>query len=330
MLTTVVEPSDPILKMQYDLEEYGRRAALEGGEIELVPAKQATLEEHAVAMVEEIYRDEFEPRWIESDRLRDREFERLEQVRPDVLLAEQNAALAVAQQEIIVAELPTPKEQGEVSWVLVGAAVTLLTLSTYPAAHDVMPDSIPNNLALFLAVLVSLSFGLFVALGIITDKDEDNRRSLVHWLALIGGVIIATGLAFFRVVAAPDKLFYAVTLAMLEVGTLVALEGYGSVLRRNRNKFRNEQGAREKEERKLAALQEQHGRRVKDLSRIDEGRVAHLRYVEDRFTRRFHLDQIKASALKAVRAGYQTQVASNKGRLLGAEFHRRKGDRTDG
>ena len=325
ILSVLGEVPDIILRAHGDLRKEGRWRAEVSGTIEPNAEDIRALEEHASAMARELYRDEYNPMVIEHDRLRKAEFEKMQNERGETELAEKNAELSVAQQENAVAVTVSDAKQPVVSQTLSAAAIFVLSMSLAPTMHDAIFITLGDDLLNWiLSLLFAVAFGVFIALGILSSLEDGGNRTIANWAGLGGGSVIVVGLALFRLKDALGwgEITFCVALMLVEIGTIVFLEGYAGSLRAAYQRFNASRAAAKKEVALLEAAKAHHERCVERLKKVNDSIASHIHFVEERYTRHYRVEEIENASIKAIRDGYLEGVAKNKGRLVGANGDR--------
>lgn len=308
--------SDVILKMHNDLVEYGRQRAKLSLDIKPNQDDLRALQEHAEAMAEEAYREAYDPNRHEDHKLREAEYQKLQNDREEAELTSGYALAEVSKLESEMAKaqsnmLPPTKPQ-----VLMISAVAGLALTIAPTLHDyvfiTMTDDITNWAVSLLSAAI---YGVFITWGLLDSDDVRGRRSARNWLGLVGGIGVPVGLGLLRVANASDtaEVVFAIALTVVEVGIVILLESRSATLRLAYQEWAVQQAGVKDIATRLEAARAKLARRKQALAEINNAINEHINLVAELAVRNFNIDKIKADAIGAVRDGYFDGIAYNRG-----------------
>jgi hypothetical protein len=315
-------PQQPglILKWQTDLFEHGKRRAIDSGALEPQAADVAALESHASAIAREAHRTAFDATQVGThDHLRDSEHKKVLRDRDEAEPAVKFATAEVREREIAAAQAYPGEPPPPVPLALRVAAVVAISITTAPTLHDcvfLIPD---DFIAWFVSLVCGLFLGLWITLMILGDPHSGPYRSATNWIGLGSGIFISLALGALRLKGActVGDYIFAIAMTILDLGIVLGLESVASTRRTRYADWHTGNTAWE-QAKKALEMANVHLERCKDrLKQLNDAIAAHIDYVEERALRFFHIDQIEATLLKAVRDGYHAGIAQNRGRILG-------------
>ncbi len=310
----------PVLRMQIDLFNHGRKRAVDGGALEPRETDVHSLKEHANAMARETKRDIFNPQKKEDHRLRQHEYKKLLGDREEVEDAVRFSAAALRDAEQKLAALPLverPHPPLPLMWcLLVGIAGTVMS-----TIHDFLFSGIEDGvLAWFFSVASAGFLAAAVVWSILGSISATGRRSAANWAGLVAGLIVSAGLGLFRVSGAADseELLIGIALTVVEVGLTFLADHVAAGLRQQFHDWAARQAVREPAAAAVQASAAEHDRRLGRRQEIDGKITAHIAFVEDLNLRNVNLKELIAQAVKAVLDGYHDGIAFNRGHVLKA------------
>ena len=308
-----------ILKMQRYLFNHGKQRAIESGTLEPHSEDMSALEEHASAMARETQRDVYDPSQHVHDKLLDDEYKKLLSDRREAEQAEKFGVVKLRECEEEAAQaqasFPPPKQSIAISI----AAVVAIMITVAPTLHDfvfVMADEV---ISWMISLLSGLFLGMLITLMILGDTDTSGHRTATNRIGLYAGILMGLALGGLRIKGATclGDYIFAAAMTVLEIGIVLALEGIATSRRATHRDWSARKAVSDQANTRLEMAKahlERCNERVKELN----GAVnAHINYVEEREFRYSRIDEIEATALKAVRDGYHAGVAQNRGRILG-------------
>src|SRR5258706_10963906 len=102
-----------------------------------------------------------------------------------------------------------------------------------------------------------------------------------------------------------------------ERGIALAFEGFGMCRQKRHHTWAGRKATADQATAKLNVATT-HLERCQDrLEAINRAIKAHINYVEERGVRFHRIEELAATALEAVRDGYHSGIAENRGRILG-------------
>lgn len=198
------------------------------------------------------------------------------------------------------------------------AAVVAIMITTAPTLHDFVFVMSDNFLSWMLSLLSGL-LGLLITLMILGDTDTSGQRSATNRIGLYAGILMGLALGALRIKGATGfgDYIFAAAMTVLEIGIVLALEGIVTSRRATRRDWLARKAIADQANAKLE-MAKAHLQRCKErVKGLNDAVNAHINYVEEREFRYSRIDEIEATALKAVRDGYHAGVAQNRGRILG-------------
>lgn len=311
---------DIILKMHSDLFEHGYNRAKLRRDVDTNDQDLHALEEHAEAMAREAYREPYDPQKNEEHKLRETEYQKLEENRPEAKLVLNYAEADVARLEDEMSKAESNMKSPTRAQVLMISAVAGLALTIAPTLHDFVFITMKDDILNWAVSLLSAAiYGIFITWGLLDCDDEVGRRTVRNWLTLAGGISLPVGLGIMRAanaVGAPEILF-AVALTVVELGIVLLLESRAISLRVAYQEWAAQLAVLTSITMRLEAARDHLARCRQELAKINEAIHLHIRLVEELSVRNFNIDRITADAIKAVRDGYSEGLATNRGYLRG-------------
>jgi hypothetical protein len=312
-------PDTPVMRLHVSLVAIGRDRALASGALETREADLNALQEHAEAMARETRRDLYDPRTKHQDRLRDDEYKKWIADRADTELALKYSAAEVREKEQAAARLPGA-ERPQPSWWLMAALIFGIGATIAPTLHDFLFASVDDGV---IAWLFSLLSGGFVAAvivwGLLGSVDATGRRTAANWMGLVAGIVISGGLGLLRWSTATEteETFLAIALTAIEIGLIIIAEWVAAGLRHHFIEWRERQTERDQAQAAIDAAEREHQRRQDRLDELNEEITDHIGHVEERDLRNVNVNELIATAVKAVTDGYNEGIAINVGRVIG-------------
>jgi hypothetical protein len=313
------EMSGVILKMQKDLFTHGKQRAIARGTLEPHDEDVQALESHASAIAREAHRDVYDPTQHAHDQLLDNEYNKKLADRADAEQAEKYASAALREREEEAAQAQAGTAPAEHSLALPIAAVIAIMITVAPTLHDFVFIMTDEFMSWMLSLLSGLFLGLLITLMILGDVDASGRRTTTNWIGLSAGIFMSLALGALRVKGAKDSgdYIFAAAMTVLELGIVIGLEGIAKSRRAARQDWAGHKAVADQANARLEMAQTNLERWKDRLRELNNAINGHINYVEEREFRYLRIDEIEATALKAVRDGYQAGVAENRGRILG-------------
>ena len=310
----------PVMRLQVSLVTLGRDRALASGALEPRPADLTALQEHAAAMAQETRRDLYDPTNKHQDRLRDNEYQKSMADRAEAELALKYSAADVREREQAVAGLPVA-ERPQASFWLMLALVVGIGATIAPTLHDFLFASVEDSVIGWLLAVTSAGFlaGVIVT-AILGSIDATGRRTKANMVGLIAGIIISAGLGLLRLASATDagEVVLALAITLVEIGLIVITEWVAAGLRHHFVEWREQHTAHGQAMAAVEAAKSEHQRRQERSDGLNDNIAKHIRHVEERDLRNVNLNELIASAVKAVTDGYNQGIAMNVGYVIKA------------
>jgi hypothetical protein len=306
----------PLFRFQAGLVEYGAERARQSGALEPRKEDIDALVEHAGAMARDAHRPIYAPDVNANDRLREDRFERTSARRRSVAEAQEHAERSLRESEMEQARVPKPGPKPEVPLLLIAGAVLVLSLTVAGTLRDFMLGWVDDDaMAWAVSVLLALAFGVFIAYSALSTSEAADRGRAV----VAGGIIFALGLGVWRAsgAAGASDYFTAAALTALEIGVIVILEWTGKRHEGACARWIARTYDRETADASVAAATSDLERRRTELAKLEETIEEHLEYVEDRTFRSLAIEELAETAKTAVRDGYNSGVAENRGKTRG-------------
>jgi hypothetical protein len=308
-----------IFKMQKDLVEHGKQRAIESGALEPNESDLQALESHAIAIARESHRDAYDPTQHAHDQLLDNEYKKNLSDREEAEQAVKYAGAALRECEKEAAAAHPGSPPPERSWALPIAAVVAIMITVAPTLHDFVFVMSDDFISWLLSLASGLFLGLLIALMILGDADATGHRSATNWIGLGAGIFMSLALGALRIkgaTGAGDYIF-AAAMTVLELGIILGLEGVAMSRRTQAREWSVRKDASDQANARLNVAKDHLERCQADLKGLNEAIHNHINYVEERAVRFFRIDEIEATALKAVCDGYHQGIAQNRGHILG-------------
>lgn len=198
-----------------------------------------------------------------------------------------------------------------------GMAVIALTVA--PTLHDTIFATFGNDWAWALGILTGVVWGAFVAYSILDGGRDSEKRTLLNWLGVVAAIGLAIALGLIRLMNAADSTDYVVALAftLLEVFVAIGLEAAAMKFHRQQNDYLAKD-AIAKEATELATnVEAELATRQDDVRNLSDKIQRYIDYVSERELRSVQKAELVASAIKAVRDGYNDGIEFNHGKILG-------------
>ena len=308
-----------ILKMQKDLFEHGKQRALKRGALEPHDEDVQTLESHASAIARESHRDVYDPTQHIHDQLLDDEYKKKLADRAEAEQAEKYATAALRECEEKAWQAQSGTAPAEHSLALPIAAVIAIMVTVAPTLHDFVFVMIDEFMSWMFSLISGLFLGLLITLMILGDVDASGRRTATNWIGLSAGIFMSLALGALRVKGATNTgdYIFAAAMTVLELGIVIGLEGIAKSRRAARQDWTASKAVADQVKARLELAQTNLERCKDRVGELNDAINGHINYVEEREVRYLRIDEIEATALKAVRDGYQAGIAENRGRVLG-------------
>jgi hypothetical protein len=311
------------LSVQSGLEEDGRQFALASGATAPRQEDLTVIRERADAVACDAFRPTYDPKQYAHDKVIEDEYQKLLHDREDeeLGLKHSHTVLAERKNEAAKAQAQVPPVPAEPPFLLRAAAVVALAATIAPAAHDFLWVMDNEPISWSLSLITGLVFGILIALLILADNHDNERRSLTNWTGLTGGVGIGIALFLLRVKGTDDseQVLFGLATSILEIAIVVFLESLATS-HRSAQRRRLPLEATAKEAEGSAAVQEgEVARRKAGVDEINLQIDEHAAYVEERHLRATNLKEIREAARKAAEAGYLKGISENRGKLIGVQ-----------
>lgn len=320
-LDDVLAPSmgGSILTINTGLFNLGRNRALRSGTTEPLQEDIAALENHARAIAQETYRNEYDPTKFAHDRMTEAEYEKLIADRKAAESGEGEAAANARDAQERLAQTPKAGDKPVMRVSLVVLAALTITLTVAPTLHDFIFRTVEDDLlAQFFSFLSAACVGALVSWAILT-----GLRTLWRLMGLIAGIVLGLGLGMVRVSAAEGvvEVLFAMGLTVVEISVVLLLEWYALGLRASEDEWNTHRDIELVAIATMDAARSEHSRRVERLRKINDAIAGTISHVEDRHHRN-DVDRLEASAVQAVVDGYNAGIAENRGHVIGVTRRR--------
>jgi hypothetical protein len=314
-----------ILTEQSGLLEGGRQFALGSGATAPREEELTIVRENADAIASDSALPPYDPEQNPQDKVIEVEYQKLLRDRDEeeLGLKHNQATLAERKDEAARARGRVPPLPPEPSLLLKAAAVAALAATIAPAAHDflwVLPDEF-EFFAWLLSIITGVVFGALIVLLILADNHHIDRRSLMNWMGLAGGIGIGLALFLLRIKGADggEQFIFGLATSILEIAIVVFLESL-AVSRRAALRQRLPLEAAATEAEGLVRAQEMEVVRRKTMvNQIKEQIDDHGAYLAERHLLATRLNEIRDAARKAAEAGYLKGISENRGKVLGVK-----------
>jgi hypothetical protein len=308
-----------ILKMQRDLYEHGKARAIESGALMATDDHLRALENHANAIAREAHREAYNPALHQHDQLLDNEYQKALCDRDEAEHAVKYAQAALRDREEEAAQAHPGDPPKPLGWALPGAAVIAMMITTAPTLHDFVFVMADEFISWLLSVISGLFLGLLVALMILGDSEHSGQRTATNWIGLSAGIFVSLALGALRIKGAESAgdYIFAAAMTALELGIVLGLEGIAMSRRKAHRGWGERKMAADQANARLDVARTHVERCKERLEAINAAIKAHINYVEERGVRFHRIEEISATALEAVRDGYHSGIAENRGRILG-------------
>jgi hypothetical protein len=307
-----------IFKMQKDLYDHGKRRAVESGALVPNSYDQQAIEEHASAIARESHRDLYDPTQHAHDQLLENEHTKRLTDRAEGEQAEKYAAAVVRDQEKEAAQVQIGSPPPKPSRSLQIAASVVIACTIAPTLHDFIFVMADEFISWLLSLIAGLFMGMFITLMILAGVDMGERRTATNYFGLIAGILTGLALGGLRVKDARGigDFIFAIAMTVLEISIVVGLEHIAQQHRTAHQDWMARKAVTDQANGRLKAAQTNLERYQARLKEINDAISAHINYVEERSVRFLRIEEIEATALKAVRDGYDAGLAENRGRVL--------------
>jgi hypothetical protein len=304
-----------VLEMQTGLFSLGRNRALQSGTAEPRQEDILALTDHARAMAKQTYRDKYDPARNAHDAMHETEYRRDLAQREEAEKAEQHAAANLREADVELARTPKAGPKPAIHPGVVLAFIAAITLSVAPTLHDTLFHTLPDDLLVWFASLVSAGFvGAMLTLAIL-----GGRRSKWTWVGVAAGAILGIGLGAVRLSQAEDagEVLFALGLTVVEISSVLLLEWLASGFRTSEEDWAPKHAAETEAIAARDAAQSDLTRWQERLKELNNAIVSKIAFVEDRHNRNIHIAELEKVAIKAVLDGYNAGIAENVGRIRG-------------
>lgn len=292
--------------------------ALLSGATEPEPEDLRSLEEHALAMARDTYREKFDPACNTLDRMHHGEYERFLKQREEIEkgVAHAHANFQDAERALALTLKAGPKP--EANTLVTAAFIVAITVTISPTLHDFIFFGIPDEL---LAWFGSSVCGAFVA-AMVTLAILAGRKTRWEWIGVAAGIVLGVGLGALRISSAHGiaEVLFALGLTVVEISAVLLLEWLASGLRRREDEWLLRKDVEDKATGTRDAERAGLDRRQQQLQEVNEAIRKKIAYVEDRTHRNVHLPELEAAALKTAHDGYNAGLNKNRGHLRGTNW----------
>jgi hypothetical protein len=307
-----------IFKMQKDLFDHGKRRAVESGALLTNSNDLQALEEHASAIARESHRDLYDPTQHAHDQLLESEHAKRLTDRVDTEQAEKYALAVVREREEEAAQTQVSSPPPKPSRSLQIAASVVIACTIAPTLHDFIFVMTDDFISWTLSLIAGLFMGLFITIMILADVDSGDRKTAANYFGLVAGILTGLALGGLRVKDARTvgDLVFALAMTVLEISIVIGLEHIAQQHRAARQGWAARKIISDQTNGRLSAAQTHLDRYRSRLKELNEAITGHINYVEERSVRCTRIEEIEATALKAVRDGYHSGLAENRGHVI--------------
>ncbi len=304
-----------ILAMQTGLFNHAYSRALASGTTVAKPEDIEALENHAIGMARETYREKFDPAQHAHDAMHQAEYERALAQREDAEKGEQQARANVRDAEDACAQTPKAGSKPELKLFVLSSFVVALAISIAPTLHDSLFHTLSDDLLAWFFAAVSASF-----VGVmLTWAVTSGRSGTLSWIGFGAGVALGVGLFAVRLSSVQDagEALFATGLTVVEIAAVLLLEYLARDLRTREAAWSLKSAEETQAIARRDACHQDLARwqaRVQEKHRAVNEKIA---LVEDRFNRNIHIEELEQVAVKAVRDGYNRGISENIGRVFG-------------
>lgn len=303
----------PILQMQSGLWELARRRALESGATGPCEGDLRALQEHALAMARQTYRDRYDPTANPHDAMHQAEYQNKMAQREEAEKGEAHALANLRDAETKAAQTMAAGPEPTIGGWVTAAFIVAIMATVAPTAHDLFPID-DNWLAWFIALLSSVFVAAMVTFGILS-----GRRTKWAWISVAAGITLGMGLFLVRISAAErvSEILLAAGLTIAEIAAVLLLEALARSLVHEQDDWLGRHAA---EEEAINSLEAKKADVARWQNRIKELLVAikdDFAYVENRHLSNIGIKELESVAERAVRDGYFHGLAENIGRVRG-------------
>lgn len=307
------------LTMQKGIRDHGWNWGIDSSDVKPNPETEVILKDHARAMAEDAYRENFNPNESMRDKYLEEEFEKW---REEIIEARQ--ALINEKSKLKEMERAASKAKAKLPAIpefpiaIVVVAIPLITLTVAFTLYDSFIGSLGFILALTFSLLAGLSWGAFISYLILHNYNSDEKeRGWANWFGLIAGIGMAIALGFIRFSQSSSDFLWLVTgLTLLEIFIVLGLEFFAQHYRQSLLEHFHKAVAAGEAQSDAEATKAEIDRREQRVSELQNKIDEHLRYLDERELRAKYKEQFIASAEKAVVEGYRGGCAKNRGSNL--------------
>jgi hypothetical protein len=309
------EPAGAVLAMQSGLFRLAYNRALASGTTVARAEDIQALDDHALAMAKETFREKFDPEQHTHDAMHQAEYERSLAQREDAERGEQQAGANLRDSEQALALAPKAGPKPKISNWLLAAFMVVFSITVAPTLHDSVFHTFPDDLLAWLVSSVCSAFvGAMLCWGIL-----GGRQSKWSWIGVSAGVALGIGLLAVRLSSTDGagEVWFAIGLTVVEIAAVLLLEFLARDLRAKDAEWNVKHAAEAEALAHRDACQQDLSRWQARVREKHQGVIDKIALVEDRFNRNIHIEELEQAAVKAVRDGYNRGVAENIGRIHG-------------
>lgn len=313
-----------VTRLLKTLFEHGNQVARNRGATQVDEADMTALAEGACAQVRQTHEGSYDPELKPDDKEREAAHRRTLAERQEEQTKSAFARASLRDAELASARCRDPGPMPRAQPVVVGCLIATVAMSVAPTVHDLAGDVEDALLAWICASAAGLVIGGAILGSVFFGAQpatQPGLRPMLKHTGLVGGVLIGCALGLVRAASAEGttELLLVAGLTLLEVATVVVGERIARRLEHDRMEWRKTSTA-------LALAQAEREARAAQVREI-EARVQglqglidrHHAYIEERAWRDFDIPSVEAAAMRAVRDGYASGAAQNRGWILGTE-----------
>jgi hypothetical protein len=317
------------LRLQRDLFEFCKQAAIDAGDTRLDERRLEAMLEHAGAMAAEQGATRFCPETSLPDRVA---MDHFEQIRAEA--GEVRKLLAASETDRRkradwLGEVADTVERPSPALLIGIGGSVLLGLTLAPSLHDLLFSHVANRwLGWGLSVVPAVLGGAVVAGCLLGGGRGGSGDRARHIMGLVGGATFAAAVGGIRLAAARgiEGVILAGALTALEVATVILLEVVGRGLRKRWTEFLATRAEADRRRRILEAAEAESARHKARLAELDAFMDAFLAEIREREARELHLEKLIELARNAAKDGYSAGVDANNKRLRGKLPGKREDD----
>ena len=318
---SAIEVRESALVPVRELYSYGRQRALMSGGAKVTPKEEESLAAYASALARQQRADIYDPERNHHDRLREEQYRynshRLQKLQ--MIAVEQMARVRKYEEELAEVNAHMAGGVPHVPAVMTWCTLALLTLTMVPALHDLVFFRLAFGAVAWAAsVIGGLLIGTIITWAVRAQSQACVSGRFERW-SLVGiASAMCLGVSFMRAPHDPAAYLFTTRVAVIEIGAILVLEAAAWRSRAFAEDWRSLRRARVSVSARLQMAHRELAEREMELQELRTRVDQHIRYVESRWVRHSRIEEIEEMAVKAVRDGYLTGIAENRGRLMGA------------